>query len=63
MDEIRSELNKLKKWFLGTPDPWGGRSAEINARVARLMGHEVRLDDPKDEYAEYAKLAKRADQI
>jgi len=36
----------------------GGRSAEVNLRVARLMGQQVQTETPKEEYARLLRDAK-----
>ena len=58
MDEIIRELKKALRQITGGGDVWGGRSAEINARVARLMGRELEQESPKEEYARMARDAR-----
>jgi hypothetical protein len=58
MDEIIRELKKAIRELTGGGDIWGGRSAEINGRVAKLMGHDVVDESPKDEYARILREAK-----
>lgn len=54
MDEMLYEIRRM----LGIGfEVWGGRSAEINGRVARLMGQEIKDEAPCEEYARLAKLA------
>lgn len=54
MRELLSELKQL----LGIGcDIWGGRTAEVNGRVARLMGQEVKDESPCEEYARLATLS------
>jgi hypothetical protein len=36
----------------------GGRTAEVNVRLARLMGREIVLESPAQEYARILKEAK-----
>jgi hypothetical protein len=58
MDEMIRELKKAFREITGGGDIWGGRSAEINGRVARLMNREVAKESPKEEYARILKEAK-----
>jgi len=63
MDEIIRELAKAIREITGHGEYWGGRTTEINARVARLMGQTPERITPHEEYAAYAKLAHNADKI
>jgi hypothetical protein len=58
MDEILRELKKALKEITGGGDIWGGRSAEINGRVAKLMNREIINESPKEEYARILREAK-----
>jgi len=58
MEEIIWELKRALRDITGGGEVWGGRSAEINGRVARLMGKEVILETPKQEYERIAREAK-----
>jgi len=58
MEEIIRELKKALKEITGGGNVWGGRSAEINGRVARLMNREVVDESPKDEYARILREAR-----
>jgi hypothetical protein len=58
MDEIIRELGKAIRELTGGGDIWGGRSAEINGRVAKLMNREVVDESPKDEYARILREAR-----
>ncbi len=58
MDEIIRELKKALRQITGGGNVWGGRSAEINGRVARLMNRDIVDESPKDEYARILREAR-----
>lgn len=60
MDEIIREIKKAIKELTGN-DPMfaGGRSAEVNLRIARLMGKEIASESPADEYAKFQAMARK----
>ena len=58
MEEIIRELKKALKEITGGGNVWGGRSAEINGRVARLMNRDIVDESPKDEYARILREAR-----
>ena len=63
MDEIIREIKEAINRIIGN-DPMfaGGRSAEVNLRVARLMGREVEMESPAQEYAKFQTLARKVTQ-
>jgi hypothetical protein len=63
MNEIINEIKKAIRDITGHGEYWGGRTTEINARVARLMGQTPERITPHEEYAACAKLAKSANEI
>jgi len=62
MDEIIKELKKAVRELTGGGDIWGGRSAEVNARVGKLMGQTITSESPKGEYDRCQALARKVTQ-
>ena len=58
MEEIIRELKKALEEITGGGNVWGGRSAEINGRVAKLMNRDIVDESPKDEYARILREAR-----
>lgn len=57
MHDLSSFIARIKN-DLGMHDEiYGGRSAEIIGRIAKLMNREITLESPCEEYARLAKLA------
>ena len=65
--EVLSEnkVEMVKEFFrrfisdLGySPTPEHGRTADINRRLAKIMGKELQKQSPAEEYASYQALAK-----
>ena len=58
MEHVNDIFHKIGKVFGLTDDPWGGRTAEINIRLARLMNREVENESPAEEYERIKREAK-----
>lgn len=57
MNDLSSFIARIKQDLGLTGDIYGGRSAEVIGRIAKLMNREVTFEAPCDEYARLAKLA------
>lgn len=57
MNDLNSFIARIKN-NLGIDTPiYGGRSAEVLDRIAKLMNREVFTESPCEEYARLAKLS------
>ncbi len=58
MEELKKILETVKPYLGIEGEVFSGRSAEVNERVARLMGQTVENESPKEYYERCAALAK-----
>lgn len=57
MYDLSSFIARIKNDLgIGT-EIYGGRSAEVTGRIAKLMNREVSTESPCEEYARLAKLS------
>lgn len=57
-----TDMTALRRALGIDRNPTGGRTAEVERRIAALMGKELKLESPAEEYARYRAMARKVTQ-